>query len=295
MNPTVSFKDFPSIPEYKYYDPDFDFYVERELMKSSTCAMHSHAFTELAIIMGGTVVHCTRSGEYQLSPGDVFVIPPQLEHAYREAHNLYLCNIMYNLELLETFRDLEQIPGYHALFSLEPFFRRQHRFESRLHLQSEELANVSQMITGMKREFEEKKPGHKPALKALLIQLIVYLSRQYSLQKTGKTARLLPLAESVAFMEENFSQKLNLRDLAGIACMSVPNFIRVFKETYQDTPIDYLIRLRVQKAAELLQGSGESITVVALKAGFSDGNYFSRAFRRITGRTPREFRQNQRH
>lgn len=292
MTQTIAFKDFPSIPEYVHYDPDFDFYIERDLMKTSARGLHAHAFTELAIIMGGSVIHCTRTEEYPVSAGSVFVITEKMEHGYRDARNLYLCNIMYNLEFLSGYKELDQIPGYHALFSLEPFYRKHHRFQSRLNLDSEQLAHVSRLAGEMKREFEEKKPGHKPAIRAILMQLIIYLSRQYSRQKSGKASRILPLAESVAFMEENYNQRLGLRDLAGIACMSVPNFVRVFKDTYRTTPIDYLIRLRVQKAGEMLQNPEETVTSVALKSGFSDGNYFARAFRRINGKTPSEFRKN---
>lgn len=292
MAQTITFKDFPAIPEYVHYDPEFDFYIARALMKATSCQLHAHAFTELAIVMGGSVVHCTRTEEYPVGTGAVFVITEKIEHAYKDAKNLYLCNIMYGLEFLSSYKELEQIPGYHALFSLEPFYRKHHRFQSRLNLDSGQLACVSRLVGEMKREFEEKKSGHKPAIRALLVQLIIYLSRQYSRQKSGKAARILPLAESVAFMEENFNQKIALRDLAGIACMSVPNFVRVFKDTYRTTPVDYLIRLRVQKASEMLQNQEESITSVALKSGFSDGNYFSRTFRRITGRTPSEIRKN---
>jgi AraC-like DNA-binding protein len=292
MSQIITFKDFPSIPEYVHYDPDFYFYIERDLMKTSHRQLHAHAFTELAIIMGGSVVHCTRTEEYPVGTGAVFVITNKMEHGYRDAKNLYLCNIMYEVDFLSGFKELEQIPGYHALFSLEPFYRSHHRFQSRLNLDSRQLAYVSRLVGEMKWEFEEKKSGHKPAIKALLVQLIIYLSRQYSRQKSGKAARIMPLAESVAFMEENFNQKLALRDLAGIACMSVPNFVRVFKDTYHTTPVDYLIRLRVQKASEMLKNQDETVTSVALKSGFSDGNYFSRTFRRITGKTPSELRKN---
>ncbi|MBW7996483.1 MAG: helix-turn-helix domain-containing protein [Candidatus Glassbacteria bacterium] len=268
MAQTVTFKDFPSIPEYVHYDPEFDFYIERAMMKSPSCQLHAHAFTELAIVMGGSVVHHTRTEEYPVGTGAVFVITDNLEHGYRDARNLYLCNIMYGSAFLTGYKELEQIPGYHALFSLEPFYRKHHRFQSRLNLDSKQLAFVSRLVGEMKREFEEKKSGHKPAIKALLVQLIIYLSRQYSQQKSGKAARILPLAECVAFMEENFSRKLALRDLAAIACMSVPNFVRVFKDTYRTTPVDYLIRLRVQKACEMLQNQEETVTSVALKSGF---------------------------
>ena len=177
MTQTITFNDFPSIPEYVHYDPEFDFYIERAMMESPSCRLHAHAFTELAIVMGGCVVHCTRAEEYPVGTGAVFVIPQKVEHAYRGAKNLYLCNIMYGSDFLIGYKELEQIPGYQALFSLEPFYRRHHRFQSRLNLDSRQLTCVSRLVGDMKREFEKKKPGHKPAIKALLVQLIIYLSQ----------------------------------------------------------------------------------------------------------------------
>jgi two-component system response regulator YesN len=57
------------------------------------------------------------------------------------------------------------------------------------------------------------------------------------------------------------------------------------------TPNDCLLRLRVEKAKELLARPGPSVTAIALDVGFSSAQYFSDVFRKYAGKTPREYRQ----
>jgi len=73
--------------------------------------------------------------------------------------------------------------------------------------------------------------------------------------------------------------------------MSRSNLMRVFRKATGQTPIEYLLRLRIQKAMELLRNSSLSITEIALEVGFNDSNYFTRQFRRVLGETPRSFRR----
>ena len=67
--------------------------------------------------------------------------------------------------------------------------------------------------------------------------------------------------------------------------------MRVFRRATGQTPIDYLIRLRIQKAMEWLAGTSLSVTDIALKTGFDDSNYFTRQFRKATGETPTAYRK----
>jgi AraC-like DNA-binding protein len=66
----------------------------------------------------------------------------------------------------------------------------------------------------------------------------------------------------------------------------------LFKAQTALTLKDYLQRLRVQKAEELLRQTRKSITDVALSVSFNSSQYFSTVFRRYTGQTPAAFRQN---
>ena len=59
------------------------------------------------------------------------------------------------------------------------------------------------------------------------------------------------------------------------------------------TPNDFLLRVRVEKARELMANRGKTVTEVAFAVGFSSSQYFSTVFRRYTGQTPGEYRQSQ--
>jgi len=70
------------------------------------------------------------------------------------------------------------------------------------------------------------------------------------------------------------------------------SFLRVFKKAMGLSPIAYLIRVRVSRAAELLQNDEMSITDVAFELNYEDSSYFTRQFQEIMGMTPRDFRNN---
>ena len=90
--------------------------------------------------------------------------------------------------------------------------------------------------------------------------------------------------------ENDQTSPITVENLLPVAGMSQSTLMRTFQRVFQRSPIDYLIRLRVQKASELLADREQRITDIALACGFNDSNYFSRQFRRVTGATPREYR-----
>ena len=69
------------------------------------------------------------------------------------------------------------------------------------------------------------------------------------------------------------------------------NLMRVFRKATGQTPIEYLVRLRIQRAMDMLRNTDLTVTEIALEVGFNDSNYFTRQFRRILGESPRSFRQ----
>jgi AraC-like DNA-binding protein len=74
--------------------------------------------------------------------------------------------------------------------------------------------------------------------------------------------------------------------------MSKNHFLRVFKQCYKTSPTDYLIRLRLSKALELMAESDRTVSEIAYEVGFSDSNYFTRQFRRVYGQPPTAFRKS---
>ncbi|MFW5731621.1 MAG: AraC family transcriptional regulator [Planctomycetota bacterium] len=95
-------------------------------------------------------------------------------------------------------------------------------------------------------------------------------------------------------IHEDENGELTLDDVARAVHMSVPTFTRFFRRMTGTTFVRYRNEWRVRKAQALLRESDESITAVALAAGFGNLSHFNRQFRRLTGATPREYRSGHR-
>lgn len=98
-------------------------------------------------------------------------------------------------------------------------------------------------------------------------------------------------AEVLAYIDENLSDKLSLKELAEKSCMSIPSFSRKFKERMGKTLIQYLNECRIEKAKILLENKTLSLEQVAEEAGFSNANYLIRVFKKVTGQTIGEYRK----
>jgi AraC family transcriptional regulator len=89
----------------------------------------------------------------------------------------------------------------------------------------------------------------------------------------------------------NLDEPATLRTLADLAGMDLYRFVRAFKRSTGLPPHRYVLEARISQAKELLRNPTLSITEIALRTGFATPRHFSVTFRRVTGMTPRVFRQ----
>jgi AraC family transcriptional regulator len=87
-------------------------------------------------------------------------------------------------------------------------------------------------------------------------------------------------------MHAHLAEEVSLEDLAKVAYVSRFHLIRMFKQTYGETPYQRLTRLRLQRAQRLLATSDTPITRIALDCGFTNQTHFAAAFRRLVGLSP---------
>lgn len=96
----------------------------------------------------------------------------------------------------------------------------------------------------------------------------------------------------IQYMSDNLDITLPVDTLAEITELSKDHFIKVFHEKYGYTPIDYFIRLKMQKACEQLTTTEDPIKSVASELGYTDYYYFSRIFKQKIGMSPRTYRSS---
>lgn len=100
----------------------------------------------------------------------------------------------------------------------------------------------------------------------------------------------LPIEESIDLMINNLDKKYSLRQLAQHANLSVTQYSLLFKEKTGFSPVDYFIRLKIQRACQYLDLTDWKVKEIAKKLGFSDLYYFSRSFYEIMHYSPKNYR-----
>ena len=123
------------------------------------------------------------------------------------------------------------------------------------------------------------------------MQLIGYLSRCYSHSTQKHSQKLLQISSMIDFIETNYHTRVTLNEIAAKGNMSVRTVNRVFKEALKVSPIDYLVKVRINNARTLLEKQQCTVSEVAFQSGFNDSNYFSRLFCKHFKIPPREYRK----
>lgn len=98
------------------------------------------------------------------------------------------------------------------------------------------------------------------------------------------------LAPAVSYVERNYAEKLRMPTVAKLCDLSPFQFSRNFKKENGFTFRDFVVRVRIQRAAELIRRSRVSVTEAAFGVGFNDLSYFARMFRRQIGVSPSHYR-----
>lgn len=110
----------------------------------------------------------------------------------------------------------------------------------------------------------------------------------------GGQLRDFYIQEAITFMEGNYHRELTVEELADVCKLNRSYFSKIFKDNMGCPPQEFLIRLRLSKAADLMKDTGESIGAIAAQCGYPNQLHFSRAFHKRYGLSPREWRiQNQ--
>jgi AraC-like DNA-binding protein len=99
------------------------------------------------------------------------------------------------------------------------------------------------------------------------------------------------LLRAIAYMEDHLDGEISLAALAEQAGMSKYHFCRVFKSTLGESPVRYLIRLRVERGRLLLSTTDLAVSEVSDLVGFGDSSSFARTFKRFHSMSPTRYRQ----
>ena len=102
------------------------------------------------------------------------------------------------------------------------------------------------------------------------------------------------VARALKIMQSDYREKLDVEKLAGAARMSASAFHRAFKEVTSDSPMQYLKKVRLNKAKDLMAQKNMKAYIAADKVGYESSSQFSREFKRYFGQSPAEMKREMR-
>ncbi len=261
-----------------------------------------HNAHELTYLRSGEMKYLINGKEYKLKEGDIFVIKPGVEHTFMvNAGPADLVVVYFAFSKQAT---NERLPGYDNISNvpIDHFMEfsgvdtEDKSQEPGFLLSGKGRKKVAQLAEEVLAESEQDDFAKEMMMQALAIALVVEVARTLKAAweetlrvKQGKARELVLIARD--FIEEHFVEDISVADAAGYVFLSQGYFARAFRDEMNMSPMAYLIRIRVNKACELLKRQDLKVSAIASRVGFSSPQRFNAAFRKQMGMTPMEYRR----
>jgi transcriptional regulator GlxA family with amidase domain len=100
----------------------------------------------------------------------------------------------------------------------------------------------------------------------------------------------IPIKQAQEFIESNVTEKISVEELAYKYAIGRRHFERRFKKATNNTPVEYIQRVKIEAAKKHLEISGKNVNEVMYEVGYSDNKAFRTVFKKITGLTPVDYR-----
>ena len=225
------------------------------------------------------VTVCTGKGElrygertWTLNAGDCFLIDCRRPHAYKSsaAHPWSLMWVHFN--------------GQSAAYYADQFRDRHDGAPVARHTPEDAQTALHELM----EHYRSAKNDPELVGSMLLTRLLTALLLDYSPQ-TGALSE--KLTQVYAYLEMHFAEPLTLDQLSAEFYISKYYLTRTFRQKYGDSIFAVILRLRINRAKELLRFTDASISEIAARCGFNDSSYFNRQFQRADHCTATEYRR----
>jgi AraC-like DNA-binding protein len=143
----------------------------------------------------------------------------------------------------------------------------------------------------LKETSEQRHAGEIEQERALLDW---WLTLEQAACRSSHSPRAKLLGQVQAFTRANLKRSFGIEELAAEWRMSRSHFSHYFRRITGHSPAKVVLEVRIAEAARLLSGTGEPLSRIAAETGFADANHFGKAFRRVRGITPGQFRESRR-
>lgn len=247
---------------------------------------HWHSDVEILMIFDGSVILETGNRKYKLSKDDIFILNPNEIHSLSrtEESNMILA-VQFDPKFCKAyFPDLQKV-----------YFKSQH-----ITMESMEAcyAELRKYLLQIVKEFYKKDQCYKLKLMSTLNLMVSYLIEridyEYITEKevTSRQKNLDRLNHIILYVNDNFTNKISLKEIAEKENLDMYYLSHFIKRYLGISFQEYLNKLRLEKAEELLLRTHLSFLDICIESGFSDYRYLNKMFLKEFGLTASEYKKH---
>lgn len=123
--------------------------------------------------------------------------------------------------------------------------------------------------------------------RGIVLQLLSHFLKRAVPRTHSKDNRI---EKAIGYIRKHIYEPVEVEQLAELACLTNDHFIRLFKREMGETPLQYIIHRKIEKAQLLLVTDDMPVKSIAFTLAFDDYSYFNRLFKKVTGITPQNYR-----
>ncbi|MBR1968946.1 MAG: helix-turn-helix transcriptional regulator [Clostridia bacterium] len=264
------------------------FHIQRVEKPNEAKKLHSHEYFQIYYIEKGALTHYVESSASRLVAGDMFIIPPGINHRIEEEHQ----TIFYSFSFMPD--SLGESAASNS-FAIDFLRRLSHdsTIRPKITLPYDKVLCVENIMEEIYKEFTERNISGKDIIRSYGIILVTMFARIY--YESSKASIISHFDDCrqfvlhcVSYIENNYFQDIRLDSMVKLSAVSKSSFCKIFSEITGCSFNKYLNMCRIRKSTEYIK-RGYKITAIYGLCGYNDFSTFYRNFKNIIGVSPREY------
>lgn len=273
-------------------DKDFPFQIAEVKLtpeNSRPGTWHWHSYFEITCVLEGKGNYFVNGQEYTMEENDIIIFNNVEPHGWKLiGGNMRLLVMIFSPEFVA-----EKISVFDTEY-LKPFVERGSNFKNRVGREESVNAEIRTSIQEIYQEWNERREGYPLMIKANVLRILTMLIRTYQDEtKSGEMLRekknaMKRLEQAFSYINEHYCEKITLDEVAASVYMSSNYFSSYFRKVTNISFSDYVTRMRLNHARELLREGRGSVTEIAMECGFNNISNFYRLYKKHIGKTPKD-------
>lgn len=268
--------------DFNHYIPHFLHIADRYCDKNWFVPNTTRNFHNLLLVISGEGTAFSNHKEFKLLPGMLIYHAPGEIYGYTTSRTNLMHCFGINFQVLEA----QFLNGNWVTNNID-----QLRIDSVSNLPN--IGILNKYFKDLCTVWEESINNNILKCRSIFLNILYELYHQLLIQEDGK--EIIPrINDVIIHIRKNYTQRMTLDYLASIIDLNPKYFGSLFKKHTGYTPIEYVNKVKIEKAEELI-GIGYTITETSQLVGFNDPFYFSKVFKKLKGVSPRDYAKTPLH